>query len=141
MASGRSAGMARIKRRADFLAAARAPSSAMPGLVLQARARQDGGDPRVGFTATRKIGNAVVRNRVRRRLRALADLYLKPVAVAGFDYVIIGRGATAERPFADLKEDLRRALARVHGHRKSTPVVARSGDSEGPEPAAREGSE
>jgi len=135
MASSGRAGMKRIKRRGDFVAAARALSSAMPGLVLQARQRQDDDVPRVGFTATRKLGNAVVRNRVKRRLRALAEQHLKPVAMTGFDYVIIGRGATADRPFAELQEDLRRAFARVHGIRKSTPAVARSGESEiaGPE--------
>lgn len=128
MASSSSAGMIRIKKRRDFVSAARALSSAMPGLVLQARQRQDDDAPRVGFTATRKLGNAVVRNRVKRRLRALAENYLKPVAMTGYDYVIIGRGATAVRPFTELQEDLRRAFARVHGVRKSTPVVARSGE-------------
>lgn len=65
---------------------------------------------RVGITASRKVGGAVVRNRVRRRLRALADSVLAEAGEPGCDYVLIGRHATASRPFAALIEDLRRAL-------------------------------
>jgi ribonuclease P protein component len=102
-----------IAARRDFLAAAASGlRAAQPGLVLQARAT--GADPmRIGFTVTRKVGNAVVRNRARRRLRAAADAVLRPAPPAGWDVVLIGRGGTLDRPFALLCDDLRRALART----------------------------
>ena len=86
----------------------------MPGLVLQAR-RQDqpGGATRVGFTASRKVGGAVQRNRARRRLRAAAGRIVPEHAEAGFDLVLIARGATVKRPFRALLEDLKAALKRV----------------------------
>jgi len=86
----------------------------MPGLVLQARDRGDGGPARVGFTVTRKVGNAVTRNRVRRRLREAVRLTMPPLARPGFDYVVIGRLGTIARPFDLLREDLHRALDAVH---------------------------
>lgn len=106
--------MERLKRRQDFLAAAKASYAAMPGLVLQARNRRDDGAPRVGFTATKKLGNAVVRNRVKRRLREAARLGLPQSARAGYDYVLIGRAPTLTRGFSDLQNDLAQALKRLH---------------------------
>jgi ribonuclease P protein component len=103
----------RIADRRDFLRAASAGAkSAQPGLVLQALAAPEAGF-RVGFTVTRKVGNAVVRNRARRRLRAAADQVLRANHPAGWDIVLIGRAGTLDRPFASLCEDLRRALART----------------------------
>ena len=86
----------------------------MPGFVLQVRARDDG-DPaiRVGFTVTKKIGNAVVRNRMKRRFRALARQHLPTRGVAGADHVLIGRAGGVERPFALLADELARALAKA----------------------------
>lgn len=86
----------------------------MPGLVLQAR-RQDraGGATRVGFTASRKVGGAVQRNRARRRLKAAAGRIVPEHAKAGFDLVLIARGTTAKRPFRALLADLKAALKRV----------------------------
>lgn len=104
----------RLLRRRDFLAAAKARSCPMPGFVLQARSRSDLDAPRVGFTATKKLGNAVIRNRVKRRLREAARLVMPGKAVAGHDYVLIGRPAGATRTFADLQKDLETALKRVH---------------------------
>jgi ribonuclease P protein component len=104
----------RLRRRQDFLAAAKGRSIAMPGLILQVRDREDGASPRIGFTVTRKIGGAVLRNRVRRRLREAARLALPAIAMDGFDYVLIGRGQTADRNFADLQNDLRAAVDRLH---------------------------
>jgi ribonuclease P protein component len=103
----------RIAARRDFLAAAASGlRSAQPGLVLQAR--PTGADPlRIGFTVTRKVGNAVIRNRARRRLRAAADSVLRGRPPTGFDLVLIGRAGTLDRPFLALCEDLRRALARA----------------------------
>ena len=106
--------MERLKRRQDFVAAARALYAAMPGMVVQMRARGDDAPARVGFTATKKIGNAVVRNRVKRRLRELARLQLATVARPGHDYVLIGRAPTFERAFPDLAKDLSSALKRLH---------------------------
>ena len=104
----------RLKRRADFQrAAAKGRKAPTEGLVLQALFRHDNAPARVGFTVTKKIGNAVVRNRTRRRLREAARLVLVQHPVAGADLVLIGRNATRTRPFSALQDDLRRALARV----------------------------
>ncbi len=103
--------------RADFLRAARAGRAATAGFLLQARARDPGeGDGlRVGFTCSRKVGNAVARNRAKRRLRAVAREILPQTGRDGWDYVLIGRPVdTAARPFDALRADLRGALDRVH---------------------------
>ena len=100
----------RLKRRREFLrAASRGKRAARPGVVLQALPGT-GGPLRLGFTVTKKVGNAVVRNRARRRLREAARLVLKGSAVAGWDLVLIGRDATPTRDFALLLGDLRGAL-------------------------------
>lgn len=106
--------MERLKRRQDFVAAARAQYAAMPGMVVQMRARGDDQPARVGFTATKKLGNAVLRNRVKRRLRELARLRLETSAMPGHDYVLIGRAPTAGRAFPELEKDLTSALKRLH---------------------------
>ena len=104
----------RLKRRAEFLrVAGQGRKAAQPGLVLQALRRADEGPARLGFTVTKKVGNAVVRNRTKRRLREAARLLLRAETVAGVDLVLIGRDATRARPFAALTEDLRRALDRL----------------------------
>ena len=82
----------------------------MPGLVLQALPQPQPGVARLGFTVTKKVGNAVVRNRTRRRLKEAARLLLRERAVAGVDLVMIGRDGTRGRPFAVLMDDIRRAL-------------------------------
>lgn len=85
----------------------------MPGVVLQALRRQDEGPVRLGFTVTKKVGNAVLRNRTRRRLREAARLVLANQAISGVDLVLIGRDGTATRDFVALQDDIRRALVRA----------------------------
>jgi ribonuclease P protein component len=86
----------------------------MPGFVLLVREREDD-DPtmRLGITVTKKIGGAVVRNRMKRRFRALARELLPSSGIQGADYVLIGRAGGIERPFADLSAELSRALAKL----------------------------
>ena len=104
-----------LTKRADFLAAARARRQGMPGFLLQARARDDDGPPRIGFTCSKKIGNVVARNRTKRRLREAARHVLPALARSGWDYVLVGRPeATATRPFDALCDDLGRALRKIH---------------------------
>ena len=86
---------------------------ATPGLVLQVLARPDTEPARLGFTVTKKVGNAVVRNRTRRRLREAARLLLRETPVSGADLVLICRDKTRSRKFTLLIEDLRQALARA----------------------------
>ena len=101
----------RLKRRAEFLAAAaKGRKVATHGLVLQALKRNDDRPGRLGFTVTKKVGNAVVRNRTRRRLKEAARLLLQQRPVAGVDLVLIGRESTRTRNFAELQNYLRRAL-------------------------------
>ncbi|MEZ5751277.1 MAG: ribonuclease P protein component [Paracoccaceae bacterium] len=103
-----------LKKRSDFLAAAKARRAPVAGFLLQARQRGDDSGPRVGFTCSKKVGNAVTRNRAKRRLRALAREML-PLFRSGWDYVLIGKPeATVSRDFADLRADFHAALARVH---------------------------
>ncbi len=86
----------------------------MPGFVLLVRPRDDGSAAmRIGFTITKKIGNAVVRNRMKRRLRALSRELLPERGVRGADHVLIGRAGGVERDFALLRAELGKALGRV----------------------------
>lgn len=105
-----------LQQRADFLRTAQGRRQAVAGFLLQARDRGDG-DPmvRVGFTCSKKVGNAVTRNRAKRRLRALARQVLPSAALPGWDYVLVGRPeATVARGFSDLLADLGAALRQVH---------------------------
>lgn len=105
-----------MRHRADFLRTASARRQAAPGFLLQGRARHDDTALiRVGFTCSKKLGNAVARNRAKRRLRELARILLPGHGRPGWDYVLVGRPAeTANRNFALLLEDLVRALDRIH---------------------------
>jgi ribonuclease P protein component len=106
-----------LTRRADFLAANRGRRAPMPGFVLLVRPRDDG-DPgiRLGITVTRKIGGAVVRNRMKRRFRSLARELLPERGVAGADHVLIGRQGGIERDFGLLRAELEKALAKLSRH-------------------------
>jgi ribonuclease P protein component len=101
-------------RRADFLAANRGRRAPMPGFVLLVRERGDG-DPamRYGITVTKKVGGAVIRNRMKRRFRVLARELLPLHGVAGADHVLIGRDGGIERDFALLRGELAKALGKV----------------------------
>jgi ribonuclease P protein component len=108
----------RLTRRVEFLKAARAPYQARTAVVIQARKRADdeateAAAIRTGFTATKKVGNAVVRNRAKRRLREAARLLLPLHGVAGHDYVFIARAGTLERPWTGLLDDVKAALVRL----------------------------
>jgi ribonuclease P protein component len=103
-----------LRRRSDFLAANAGRRTATPGFVLLVRDRGDG-DPskRVGFTVTKKIGGAVVRNRMKRRFRELAREIIPIRGHVGSDHVMIGRSAGIERDFGELRQDLTRALEKA----------------------------
>jgi len=105
----------RLTKRPEFLAAAKGRSSAKGAVVVQALARDLTIAPadlaiRIGFTATRKIGGAVERNRAKRRLREAARQILPLHGRPGFDYVFVARGGTIARPWARLLDDVKTAL-------------------------------
>ncbi|MFZ3483658.1 ribonuclease P protein component [Sphingomonas sp. 3-13AW] len=106
--------MTRLTRRSEYLAANGGKRAPMPGFVLLVRAREDA-DPtmRIGITVSKKVGNAVARNRVKRRFRALAREILPEAGVPGADHVLIGRTAAIERPYDSLKAELAKALRKV----------------------------
>jgi ribonuclease P protein component len=113
--------MERLRQRADFLAAATGAKVHVTGFVLQMRERNDRRPPRVGFTVSKKVGNAVERNRVRRRLREVVRRSSPPDRLkTGCDYVLIGRRAAMTLPFERLAEDFKGALGRV-GNMKAQP--------------------
>lgn len=118
-----------LQLRADFLRAAQARRQGTAGFLLQARNRQDSQPmARVGFTASKKVGNAVFRNRAKRRMRALAREVLARHARAGWDYVLVARpGATVVRAYADLMADLEQAIRSVHRDAAPNPAPPRGG--------------
>jgi ribonuclease P protein component len=103
-----------IKKRSDFLSANRGKRYATPGFVLLVHDRRDN-DPakRLGITITKKVGNAVVRNRMRRRFRELARALLPMLGKAGADHILIGRDGGIERDFGQLREEMAKALGKL----------------------------
>ena len=103
-----------IKKRSDFLAANRGKRYATPGFVLLVRDRRDDSPAiRLGITITKKVGNAVIRNRMRRRFRALAREMLADKGKAGADHILIGRDSGIERDFDALRADMVKALGKL----------------------------
>ena len=113
----------RMRHRRDFLRAARGWFRAMPAVVVQMHVRGDAAPPRVGFTATRRIGKAVVRNRARRRLREIVRQLPAGMLLPGRDYVFIARETTADCPHLELRRQVQRAVAKLNAGegRRATP--------------------
>ena len=124
------ASLGRLRKRADFLRVAAARRKfATPGLVLQAaKSPTEGGQIRIGYTASRKVGGAVQRNRARRRLRAAVKVVMEQ-ALSDMDYVVIARRGTPYRPYAALLTDLETALRRL-GAWRFEPEPEQKGRSE-----------
>ena len=117
----------RLKKRADFLRVARkGMRHVSPGLILVVASQDvtkiDPSKPTIGigFTASKKVGNAVTRNRVKRRLRAAVREVIHNNVIPNRDYVVIGRGKTVNRAFEDLKSDLIKGIGRTNGHVKQS---------------------
>ena len=128
LATEMTARLIRLKTRAEFLrVAGTRVRVARPGLVLQAAPRADEpeGELRVGYTASKRVGNAVVRNRAKRRLRAAAASVLPRHGKAGVDYVLIARDGTGKRPYAALLADLEGALRQLARPQSDRPQSAR----------------
>jgi ribonuclease P protein component len=125
--------MERLRQRADFLAAKQGSKAPASAFVLQARTRSDPGPARVGFTVSKQVGNAVERNRVKRRLREVVRSAAEGLR-AGHDYVLIGRRAALDLPFLRLLDEFERSLRRVHAGR--TGAKRRRGQGAPPTPNA-----
>jgi ribonuclease P protein component len=106
--------MERLRRRTDFRAASSGARASTGAFVLQTRSRGDERGIRVGFTVSRQVGNAVERNRVRRRLREMVRLMAGGEMHEGHDYVLIGRRAALALPFSEMQRELDAALRRIH---------------------------
>ena len=111
--------MERLRRRTDFRAAAAGQRASVGAFVVQARRRAEAGPVRIGFTVSRQVGNAVERNRVRRRLREIVRLSQGGGMRDGHDYVLIGRRAALAVPFGRMRQELDVALGRVHDRERT----------------------
>lgn len=113
-----------LKKRQEFVDISnKGVKVAAKGLVLQALKVEDGEDSslHIGYTATKRVGNAVIRNRIKRRLRSLAAKIMPHSASCDYKYVLIGRVSTIDRGFSDLEKDLKFALHSTGTHKKHNP--------------------
>jgi ribonuclease P protein component len=115
-----------LKKRSEFLKVRGGRRYATPAFVLEGKLRSasscngalrksESAGPRFGFTVTKKLGGAVTRNRIRRRLKAAAERAAVPLAHLGFDYVVVARSAALDRPFETLLDDFSAAVTSIHG--------------------------
>jgi ribonuclease P protein component len=123
------AAVERLRRRTDFRAAAAGIRASANAFVVQARRRTDEGAIRVGFTVSKQVGNAVERNRVRRRLREVVKLCDSGSLHEGHDYVLIGRRAALALPFDAMRRDFDGALRRIHATRRQEKQQQGAGGS------------
>jgi ribonuclease P protein component len=130
--------MERLKRRTDFRAAAAGARAGTSAFVLQARSRAESGPPRVGFTVSKQVGNAVERNRVRRRLREIVRLAGKTALCNDHDYVLVGRRSALAAPFAEMMRELDTALHRVHAPGAARAQPLHDAQSLRPKPQRRQ---
>lgn len=124
-----------LKKRAEFLRLRGGARFATPSFVLETKPRvpapreglagAEAEAPRFGFTVTKKLGKAVDRNRIRRRLKAAVGLLAPSLALPGYDYVLVARAQARDRAFTDVKKDLERAFLRVH-HAPAAPIKGRN---------------
>ncbi|WP_442880084.1 ribonuclease P protein component [Aurantimonas sp. A2-1-M11] len=114
-----------MTKRAEFLAARRGRRLNGPAFFIEALDRGDDGPPRLGLTVTKKVGNAVVRNRIRRRLREAIRLHAKADMASGIDYVVVARRDVLALPFAELKDELSRRVARMKRPQRDTAITER----------------
>ena len=112
----------KLKKRSEFLACAKGPHCARGAVLVQARARDENPQVRAGFTATKRIGGAVERNRAKRRMREAARLLLAEYGRPGHDYVVIARGGAISRPWPRLLDDVKSALIRLAAERAAPTV-------------------
>ncbi len=114
-----------LKARSQFLAIRGGTRASTPAFLMEGRPQTGDsaavGTARFGFTVTKKLGNAVRRNRIRRRLKAAITERANSLAHDGFDYVIVARPAAFDRPYGDLLADVTRALTHLHSPRASNP--------------------
>lgn len=118
------AAVQRLKKRVDFIACSRSPHFwRRPSFIIQFRPREKSSEEtaRLGFTVTKKQGNAVTRNRIKRRLREFSRLYLHPLLQDHADYVIIGRRHLASLPSEELQRELQEAVTRLHRKANTLP--------------------
>jgi ribonuclease P protein component len=123
--------MERLRRRAEFLAVAAGAKVPASAFVLQARPRDDAGPARVGFTVSKKVGTAVERNRVRRRLKEAVRRSAPQAMRRGHDYVIVGRRTALTMDFERLTGELQQSLVRLHAKRGSAGAARKRTGGEG----------
>jgi len=124
----------RLRVRAEFLRANGGRRAGKPGVLVQCIEKPGATDIGAGFTASRKVGNAVIRNRARRRLKEAVRLLLPELGRPGRDYVFIARRETAERPWTLLLDDVKSALLTLARPQTEAPKSAPGQSRPGPNP-------